>query len=164
MRPQVGDYAYGRGWSSGIIRAGVVSSGNADEGWVLTGAYAVDPETLRYNRDEVPLSSYLTKEETTPVKDEITPRQEILDEASKLIHGDRNASYGSPTQNFENTAALLNVQLGHKLKEPLTATDVALVMIQLKMARIIASPKRDNWADIIGYAACGFETDEASRE
>jgi len=96
------------------------------------------------------------------VKDETTPRQEILDEASKLVHGDRNASYGSPTQNFENTAALLNVQLGHKLKESLTATDIALVMIQLKMARIIASPKRDNWADIIGYAACGFETDEAS--
>jgi hypothetical protein len=33
-------------------------------------------------------------------------------------------------------------------------------MIGLKMARIKASPKRDNWADIAGYAACGYEADK----
>lgn len=88
-----------------------------------------------------------------------TPRQDVLDEASKLVHGDRNASYGEPTQNFTDTAALWNLQFSHKLKEPFTSTDVALALVQLKLARIKASPKRDNWADIIGYAACGFECD-----
>lgn len=91
-----------------------------------------------------------------------TPRGDILREAGELIHGDRNASYGSPVGNFENTAALWNVQIGHKLKEPLTAADVASLMIQLKMARLIATPKRDNYADIIGYAACGWECVEVN--
>lgn len=88
-----------------------------------------------------------------------TSRQEVIDEASKLIHSDRNASYGEPTQNFKDTAALWNTQFGHKLREPLTSTDVAQAMILLKMARMKASPKKDNWADAIGYAACGFECD-----
>lgn len=92
-----------------------------------------------------------------------TPRQDILDEAGKLIHSDRNSSYGEPTQNFTDTAALWNVQFAHKLKEPLTSTDVALAMVLLKMARIKAKPKRDNWADIIGYSACGFECDIAEK-
>lgn len=90
-----------------------------------------------------------------------SPRAKVLQEAESLITGDRNASYGTPTQNFQNTADLLNVQFGHKLKEGFTATDVAMIMIQLKMARLIASPnKRDNWVDLAGYAACGFETTE----
>lgn len=90
-----------------------------------------------------------------------SPRAKVLQEAESLITGDRNASYGTPTQNFQNTADLLNVQFGHKLKERFTATDVAMIMIQLKMARLIASPnKRDNWVDLAGYAACGFETTE----
>lgn len=91
-----------------------------------------------------------------------TPRSQILAEADRLVHSDRNKSYGEPTGNFENTAALWNTQFSHKLKEPFTATDVALALIQLKLARIISSPKRDNWADILGYAACGFECDVSS--
>lgn len=91
-----------------------------------------------------------------------TPRHQILAEADRLVHSDRNKSYGEPTGNFENTAALWNTQFSHKLKEPFTATDVALALIQLKLARIISSPKRDNWADILGYAACGFECDVSS--
>jgi hypothetical protein len=38
------------------------------------------------------------------------------------------------------------------------AHDVAALMIGLKLARIQAQPKRDNWLDICGYAACGWET------
>lgn len=90
-----------------------------------------------------------------------SPRSEILDEARTLITGDRNLSYGTPTQNFQNTADLWNVQLGHKLKdgEKFTGTDVALLMTHLKMARLIASgTKRDNYADAIGYMACAWET------
>lgn len=92
---------------------------------------------------------------------EDSPRSEILDEAKKLITGDRNLSYGTPTQNFQNTADLWNVQLRHKLKdgEEFTGTDVALLMTHLKMARLIASgTKRDNYADAIGYMACAWET------
>lgn len=87
------------------------------------------------------------------------PRAAVLDEARALITGDRNKSYGSPTENFSNTAKLWNVQFGHKLSEPFTAADVAQAMIHLKMARMIAGPKRDHYVDVAGYAACGWETE-----
>lgn len=106
-------------------------------------------QDLRRERDMVTEREFLGNE--------VSPRAQLLREAETLITGDRNKSYGSPTQNFANTAALLNVQFGHKLREPFEARDVALIMIQLKMARMVAQPKRDNWLDIAGYAACGYE-------
>lgn len=99
----------------------------------------------------------------TKPKPEVTPRGKILREAEKLITGDRNKNYGSPTENFDTTAALWNAQLGHKLKpgESFTATDVALLMIQLKMARLKTSTSnRDHYLDIAGYVACGWECQE----
>jgi len=90
----------------------------------------------------------------------LSVRASILQEAETLITGDRNKTYGSPTENFANTAALWNVQIGHKLKEPITATEVALMMAQLKLARMIAQPKRDNFVDAVGYIACGAECED----
>lgn len=95
-----------------------------------------------------------------------TPRGEVLLEARELITGDRNETYGSPTQNFQNTADLLNIQFRHKLQPGMvfTPTDVAVMMMQLKLARLVAQPKRDNFVDIAGYAACGWECTEAAIE
>lgn len=96
-------------------------------------------------------------------EEEVTPRASVLREAESLITGDRNKNYGTPTENFDTTAALWNVQLGHKLKPgaSFTATDVALLMIQLKMARLKTSiSNRDHYVDIAGYAACGLECQE----
>ena len=93
-----------------------------------------------------------------------TPRGGVLEEAHDLIHGERNAHYGSPTENFERTAALWNAQLGHKLAEgyEFTAHDVAMLMVQLKMARLVTSPgKRDHYVDAAGYLACGWECQAA---
>ncbi len=91
--------------------------------------------------------------------DDITPREDVLYEAAKLITGDRNKTYGSPTQNFQDTATIWTASLRHKLKDgvELDAIDVAKLMIGLKVARTTAQPKRDNWVDIAGYAACGYE-------
>lgn len=89
-------------------------------------------------------------------------RTQVLEEAKRLITDDRNKSYGSPTQNFTNTADLWNVQFGHKLKDDefFTASDVAQAMVLLKMARMIAGPKKDHWVDVAGYAGCGAETEQ----
>jgi hypothetical protein len=41
---------------------------------------------------------------------------------------------------------------------PVSATDVAVMMGLLKIARIKTSPAHaDNWVDLAGYAACGGE-------
>jgi uncharacterized protein DUF6378 len=91
---------------------------------------------------------------------ENTEREEVLFEAARLIVGDRNQTYGSPTENFQNTADMWNALLGHKLKEgqKITPTEVATLMIALKLARTVAQPKRDNFVDIAGYAGCGWQT------
>jgi hypothetical protein len=88
-----------------------------------------------------------------------TPRRELLEEAADLIDGDRNVTYGSPTQNFSNIAEMWTTRFSHLLKpgQAFTASVVADAMILVKVARNIAQQKRDNYADIAGYAGCGYE-------
>jgi hypothetical protein len=93
---------------------------------------------------------------------EETTRGAVLLEARQLITGDRNKTYGSPTENFKNIAELLNIQFAHKLKPDaaFNAVDVAVIMLQVKLARMIAQPKRDNFVDLAGYAACAWQCQE----
>lgn len=95
-----------------------------------------------------------------------TPRRELLEEAANLIDGDRNVTYGSPTQNFQNIADLWNIQFAHLLADgqKFTGINVAEAMIQVKLARNIAQKKRDTMVDIAGYAACGWETYDATEK
>lgn len=90
---------------------------------------------------------------------ELSPRAEVLREAEQLITGDRNKTYGPPTENFKNTANLWTVRLQDKLKpgEVITSNEIADLMILLKIARNMTDPKRDNFVDIAGYSACGWE-------
>jgi 5'(3')-deoxyribonucleotidase len=89
------------------------------------------------------------------------PRAELLDEAKNLIVGDRNNQYGPPTKDFERTAAMWAAYKGVDF----TAHDVAAMMALLKISRIAWSPtKRDHWADLAGYAGCGYETTLTSAE
>jgi hypothetical protein len=92
-------------------------------------------------------------------KPEKPPRSEVLLEAEGLINGDRNISYGTPTQNFENIGEMWTTFLKHKLKdgEVVSPSDVADLMILLKVARNIAQKKRDTYVDVAGYAGCGWE-------
>lgn len=101
-----------------------------------------------------------------PEQPDVTIRGALLREAEGLITGDRNKSYGSPTENFTNIADLWNIQFGHKLAEgeKFTPVDVAVAMIHVKQARLMAQPKRDNFTDIAGYAACAWECVEETRE
>ena len=88
----------------------------------------------------------------------MNPRRQLLTDADTIINGDRNAAYGPPTQDFDRTAAMWAAYLGR----PITAHDVAAMMMLLKVSRIAWSPdKRDHWLDAAGYAACGWECVEA---
>lgn len=93
--------------------------------------------------------------------EEKTLRENMLQQAMSLITGDRNHTYGSPTQNFQDTADVWNVLLRAKLGEGMQITpgEVAMMMIALKLVRMIAQPKGDNWVDVAGYAGCGYEVD-----
>lgn len=93
-----------------------------------------------------------TKEEPKePVKEE-----DVLEEALRLTTGDRNNSYGPPTQDFTRIAGMWEEILGCEVRPK----DVALCMIALKLSRATWASKRDNWVDIAGYARCGFLCEE----
>lgn len=94
-------------------------------------------------------------------------KQELLEDALEIVTGPRQQLYGKPSQNFIDTANLLNAYLSPKIAQLLgtddeyaivAAHDVAVLQLLLKVARIINSPlHKDNWIDIAGYAACGWE-------
>ena len=86
------------------------------------------------------------------------PRQAVLEQAITLTTQKRNREYGEPKENFERTADMLNAYLGKRLVDPLTAADIAMFGIVLKMGRLAENQKSDDsWRDIAGYAALGFE-------
>lgn len=84
-----------------------------------------------------------------------TPREELLQEATKAVCADRNQTYGSPTANFERAASLSSTLLG----QPIQPHQIALILMTVKMSRLVETPEHgDSWIDIAGYAACGYET------
>lgn len=90
-----------------------------------------------------------------------TKREEVLDEAKRLIVSDREDQYGPPVENFKNIADLWNIRFQKKLKEPLTGSDVAVAMLLLKIARDIHGYKEDSAVDSAAYAALYAEVETA---
>lgn len=93
-----------------------------------------------------------------------SPRASALDEARQLITGDRNNSYGPPTEDFRRTAEMATSFgfrfVGHAdgAPEDLEPHHVAIFMMLLKLSRLAWTPgKRDSWVDAAGYAGCGYE-------
>jgi hypothetical protein len=71
----------------------------------------------------------------------------VLQEAQRLILGDRNSSYDHPLDNFQRIADIWSVVLGIKV----TPEQVGLCMVGVKLARESYMPKRDNLVDGAGY-------------
>lgn len=87
-------------------------------------------------------------------------RKEILKAAEQCVCGDRDVQYGSPEDSFKLIAQLWGVYL-ERLVMP---RDVAAMMALMKVARIKAGKKDDNWIDLAGYAACGGEIDDKKQK
>lgn len=84
----------------------------------------------------------------------------ILDEANKLTSRDRHDDYGHPYHDFNRTAQLWTALLG----VPVTARQVGLCMIAVKLSRQVNKGKRDNLVDIAGYARTVEMVDEFERD
>lgn len=81
-------------------------------------------------------------------------REEILARAKDIVSGDRDRQYGSPENSFNRIAQLWQAYL----KYPIDSSDVAMMMVLFKIARLRVKPNHeDSWVDIAGYAACGGE-------
>ena len=81
-------------------------------------------------------------------------RSECLDKAKEIVNGARQENYGKPEKNFNQIALYWSIYLDHDV----SATDVALMMVLMKLARLQNKPDHeDSWIDIAGYAANGAE-------
>lgn len=80
------------------------------------------------------------------------PGEDHMAEANALVNGDRMAAYGSPLPSYEAQAQVWSGLMAHKLKAPLTAEDVVILLAGMKLARQAYKPKRDNLVDLHGYA------------
>lgn len=79
-----------------------------------------------------------------------------IEEAHKVIYGDREDTYGDPGKNLRTIANYWTNHLNAKYGQiaPLTPDDVCVMMVLLKQARLANSPKhRDSIVDTIGYMA-----------
>lgn len=95
-----------------------------------------------------------------------TPRRALLLQAADTIDGDRNDTYGGPESSFTVIAALWNEYLRATSPGPIRPHDVAVMLTLLKIARIAGSggTHKDSWLDLAGYAACGWETVEGTKQ
>jgi len=77
--------------------------------------------------------------------------ESILEEADRLVSGDRNEAYGHPFDDFTRTGKLWAPILD---LEEVTPEQVALCMAALKISRLTHKFKRDSAVDLAGYAKC----------
>jgi hypothetical protein len=106
----------------------------------------------------VPQSGTLPTSGTSPTS--LRTAGEIVGKAALLVEGDRGAQHGPKERNHQNIADHWNAYLGWRLRSPLSALDVALMMVELKVARTKAGAgltNVDNYVDMAGYAGVAGE-------
>lgn len=85
----------------------------------------------------------------------------LLQQAELTINGARQQEYGDKLANFSQISMLWTALLARKLTSPITPEDVALLMINVKAARLAHKPDhKDSWLDIAGYSGCADKLQE----
>ena len=86
--------------------------------------------------------------------------REYLDTATKIVTGQRQYDYGDKYQNHKNISDLWSSYLGKKI----SAHDVAICMLLVKVARLKHRKTEDCYVDMAGYAAIAGEIYEREDE
>ena len=79
----------------------------------------------------------------------MSERESILQEAQRLVGGDRQSAYGHPSEHFRAVATMWSVLIG----APVKPEHVPLCMAALKLVRESHVHRRDNLTDCAGYMA-----------
>lgn len=94
-----------------------------------------------------------------------TLSETALQEAQRLVHGDRGASYGHPTDDYTATGRMWGATLDRWLRSigfalpergipDIDPRVCCLMMAAVKISREAGKSKRDNRVDLAGYAEC----------
>lgn len=82
------------------------------------------------------------------------PQESYVQEAMRIVLGERNAAYGDPAEDYAKTAKIWSGLLASKLKADITPTEAIAMMIGVKLSREMHGHKRDNLVDAHGYLLC----------
>ena len=116
----------------------------------LTGLVAVCGGNLYLTRTGATLACHravAASKIPVPGADQSVPA-DCLEEAGRIVRGSREDTYGPAERNLSRIAELWSAYLSM----PLTARQVAVMMVLLKASRDAFKPKHDNMVDICGYA------------
>lgn len=79
-------------------------------------------------------------------------KETVLEEAARLVDGDRQRAYRHPLEHHGVTIGMLNALLSSYLREPLPVSMWARIMACDKLARSLGGYRRDHPVDLAGYA------------
>jgi len=93
------------------------------------------------------------REDCVPAEPLAKRGKKLFKAASNVINGARQDQYGNPEDSFGLVAVRWSQYLHrrHGMEAVLSASDIAFMMADFKMARECNSHKRDNAVDIVGY-------------
>lgn len=121
--------------------------------WILRGE-----AELRNEREQEPIR--LSGDGILAAPVEMHAAERLLADTSDVIR-QRRMTYGGPRHHFKRTFDAINAIFAHKLREPLTTSEWAQIMIIDKLSRNQGDTKtRDTKVDVAGYAACWAECEE----
>lgn len=86
-------------------------------------------------------------------------KESILQEAQRIVNGERQADYSDPVKNFEHIARIASAILNKEI----TPEECCIVMIAVKHARERFKHKRDNLVDVVGYEEILYRIKEAKK-
>lgn len=151
-------------WSAFLARdVIVVASADVDaivvlEGWEKSRGAALEVHVAReLGKPIYRLDVYLFRGERdwslepvkAPSKYQPPADENVLEEAGRIVGGDRGDDYGHPGDDFARTAGAWSALFGWDV----TPGQVALAMVVVKLSRLQETPdKRDSIVDIAGYA------------
>jgi hypothetical protein len=120
-------------------------------------AAPVPPDIFEAVRLRMPITivgvKYVPEEPVTRADALDNTHDGLINDANRIISGDREAVYGDAGEDFTRTGKMWAAILGLDAVRP---EQVALCMTALKIGRLCETPNhRDGWVDGIGYLALG---------
>ena len=100
-------------------------------------------EMKRSEKDYVAFSNMKDKS----IEEVINEEKTLLEKATEIVEGSREADYGSAYSNMKHIADIFNAITGRDL----TPEEIAILNISQKLSRELFKHKEDNFVDIIGY-------------
>jgi Domain of unknown function (DUF6378) len=106
----------------------------------------------------IPPKAPVSRKSQASGEKETWPREDCLDLA-KIAVVARGTAYGKPEDLFARIAQRWSLTLGVEV----SARQVALMMIDMKIERALTDTGVDHPIDIAGYAACLYEIDRGAK-